>query len=533
MSILPSYEIPAIRELAKYRQWVIWDQKKIPYTDYGVPADTTSPKTWCSFDSAVSTLVDTKVIRNPQGVGFVFGEPDPFIGIDLDKCYNKETREIEPWARKILDTLDSYVEKSPSENGFHVIVRANVDLPFNKVKVEGGVLEIYKQSRYFTVTGWHVDPYPEEIQDRNDELLTVIAEHRPVNVPAKSTVQSGQGDIDYDLRADAEYPGAKYDALRENDKNFQRTWDKKRPDLGSQSEYEMSLMMYAVQAKWAPSECASLIICHRRKHDPDKLSKVLRYDYIHRTYTKARSAVSDGVDESDIQEFNEIKESIEAGPEETLTMLSSRLGVVIDGTIRRGSEDTQYYIVIQGREVLLGGSEDLFSLSKVRAKLFDVTGKPIKNHKQPVWLQIAQGIFAIAKFEEIQGNNRCGELISWVTDYTMAKGLMEEDKYQDAIVALMPYKREGRVHIYADKLRDWLRFTKDVKITIGDLRIRLREAGFDAKSATGRSRGKRITKSFWSAPMSVIGQIQGEVDYVEVDEINPSHFSDITDDSEL
>src|SRR5207244_12523629 len=51
------------------------------------------------------------------GVGFVFSSDDPYTGVDLDKCRNPETGQIEEWAQGIIEQLDSYTESSQSGTG--------------------------------------------------------------------------------------------------------------------------------------------------------------------------------------------------------------------------------------------------------------------------------------------------------------------------------------------------------------------------------------------------------------------------------
>jgi putative DNA primase/helicase len=101
-----------------------------------------------------------------SGVGFVFTEDDPFAGIDIDKCRDAETGEIEPWASKIVAAFDSYTEVSPSGTGLHIFVKATLPGPNNRK----GPLEMYESGRYFTLTGEHLGGTPTEIHECQDVL---------------------------------------------------------------------------------------------------------------------------------------------------------------------------------------------------------------------------------------------------------------------------------------------------------------------------------------------------------------------------
>jgi putative DNA primase/helicase len=161
------YQAPG--ELRTADQFVCWleedrdgDVTKVPYSVHGGRASSTNPKTWASFDAAITYAKE----RAMSGIGFVFTEDDPFAGIDLDKCRDAETGEIEPWAWKIVAAFDSYTEVSPSGTGLHIYVKATLPGPNNRK----GPLEMYESGRYFTLTGEHLGGTPTEIHERQDVL---------------------------------------------------------------------------------------------------------------------------------------------------------------------------------------------------------------------------------------------------------------------------------------------------------------------------------------------------------------------------
>jgi primase-polymerase (primpol)-like protein len=130
-------------------------------------ASTTDSETWAPFESARRYAESNKL-----GLGFVFTETDSFVGIDLYACRVPATGSVSEWALDIVERLDSYTEISPSGTGYHIIVEG--DLP------EGGSrrgdVETYAYSRYFTVTGEHVEDTPWAIQSREDSLVAVHRE---------------------------------------------------------------------------------------------------------------------------------------------------------------------------------------------------------------------------------------------------------------------------------------------------------------------------------------------------------------------
>ena len=119
-------------DLKRTPQWVTWRLEskgdgwtKVPYQVNGSRASTTSPSTWTTFDAALAEYQS----GDADGVGFVFSKADDYVGIDLDHI---DSPELSAWAAAIVQQLNSYLEKSPSGTGYHVIVRGT--LPKGKRK---------------------------------------------------------------------------------------------------------------------------------------------------------------------------------------------------------------------------------------------------------------------------------------------------------------------------------------------------------------------------------------------------------------
>jgi primase-polymerase (primpol)-like protein len=162
-------------ELKQRPQWVCWryeerDDKltKVPYQPNGKRASATDLLTWSAFYECrgrIEGLTKTsahlgrfeavthfEAVGAPifDGIGFVFSSADPFCGIDLDKCRDPETGEVERWAREILKRVcDGYVEISPSGTGIHIIVEGVV----RGGGIRRGNIEMYSRGRFFTITG--------------------------------------------------------------------------------------------------------------------------------------------------------------------------------------------------------------------------------------------------------------------------------------------------------------------------------------------------------------------------------------------
>lgn len=158
-------------ELREIPQWIVWKAvddpgkqkpKKVPINPKTeAPAMSNNPSTWAPYSVAYDFLnewqgfehthVDGKTGADVEGVisglGFVFSAADPYVGIDLDNCFNGNG-QLATWALEIVAAMMSYTEVSPSGKGIHIITRGRLPAGFKR-----GNVEAYFCGRYFTMTG--------------------------------------------------------------------------------------------------------------------------------------------------------------------------------------------------------------------------------------------------------------------------------------------------------------------------------------------------------------------------------------------
>ncbi|CAN5612487.1 hypothetical protein BH24ACT22_BH24ACT22_13590 [soil metagenome] len=157
-----SYQFDRIPEdLKQDPSWVLWKHEKrdgewtkVPFQPNRNKAKTNKPSTWTTFERAVEAYERDDFF---DGIGFVFHKNNPYAGADFDDMTEDQVRE---W----MDRFDSYVERSPSGNGFHIIIKA--ELPQGTKRKAG---ELYSSGRFFTMTGDTVRDAPvREAQDVAD-----------------------------------------------------------------------------------------------------------------------------------------------------------------------------------------------------------------------------------------------------------------------------------------------------------------------------------------------------------------------------
>ena len=170
-------------ELQALRQWVNYKKeadangklKKVPYcAATNRKAKVTDANTWSSYDTTIAALATCDY----NGIGFVFITDDHYAGIDIDGWLPGDI-DVEKQAIHDAFAPKGYVERSPSGNGIHIIVKGIVP----QGKRRAGV-EIYSTGRYFTMTGDVISHGP--IKDAQPELDAIFAEWTGSDTPLNS-----------------------------------------------------------------------------------------------------------------------------------------------------------------------------------------------------------------------------------------------------------------------------------------------------------------------------------------------------------
>ena len=231
-------------------QWVCWREEerdgkptKIPVTPgAGGFASATESETWASFETAI----DYTETEHADGIGFVFTDDDPIVGVDLDDCRDPETDDVDDAALDIIERLDSYTEVSPSGTGYHVLITGTLPDGRNR----RGNIELYDTARFFTVTGDHVDRTPTRVARRQDALTAIhreyVQEAECDTAPESEqrgdaddrSPTTGAADVDVDLEDEDLLEKARNAS---NGEKFERLWNGNTVGYDSQSEADMAL----------------------------------------------------------------------------------------------------------------------------------------------------------------------------------------------------------------------------------------------------------------------------------------------------
>lgn len=166
------------QELKAVKNWVCWDQDKLPKNPYtGKNAQSNNPETWSDFETAVKACATYGF----GGVGFMF--TPPYFGVDLDKCLDNSD-----FIEEFVETLQSYTEISRSGHGIHIICKGK--LP-DGARRRGNV-EMYCDKRYFIMTGNLYSERYTEIRDCTESIKVLhgkyLGETKPKIAPKQVEV---------------------------------------------------------------------------------------------------------------------------------------------------------------------------------------------------------------------------------------------------------------------------------------------------------------------------------------------------------
>jgi putative DNA primase/helicase len=238
--------------LTERDQWVNWAWQfdaarsvwtKVPKQPTGRNASSTDPETWSTFEDVLAAAD-----RNPEfGVGYVFANGDAIVGIDLDDCLDVEGH-LKPWAMPIIERFaDTYLEVSPSGCGVKIFVRADIGKLINGSGVRkpyhDGAVEVYRHSRFFTVTGHVFNGAPLEVEEHQNNiewLLKLIAARSAKPTAAVSEIPRLND-------GDAAALQQVLEAARANDPKFAMLWNGDLCGFPSHSEADLSFCSFLAQ----------------------------------------------------------------------------------------------------------------------------------------------------------------------------------------------------------------------------------------------------------------------------------------------
>ena len=296
-----------------------------------------------------------------------------------------------------------------------------------------------------------------------------------------------------------EIPFQKWQALMEVDPKFKRSWARKRPDLGdqSQSSYDMSLASIASAAGWTPVEVAAMLKEHRILHGSADDPKLQRDDYYQRTIARATKVDPNAEAQADLEL------ALDEGGNQVGRQLNNLGRIFAIGEIRikkyLGDPHT-YRLECPAGEITLGSVDNITNQRKFRNHIADTTGRWIPGCDTAVWDTRVSALLAAA--EEVdtgEASHPSNMTYAWVQDYLQGKVI--QDSLRDAFPEGQPFRDKGVTYLQLGELQQFLNSRGERKPT-AELGRLLRMFGAVPHRFNGQvGGGPRTTKYYWALPL--------------------------------
>lgn len=184
-----------------------------------------------------------------------------------------------------------------------------------------------------------------------------------------------------------------------------------------------------------------------------------------------------------------------------------QLGIVPPGAIGLSKLDGTFYLQMSGlAPIRLGSYRVLMSWAAFTEA---INGKeldwPIPRYSLKAWQENVLPHLDKARVESMTSGNQSELLLDDLTDYLTSVGVREwSDDLGDALVGghRFPVLRDGRLHLFAQSLTDYLAINHQRGITAVEVREQLLALGFKAERVRfgpGRDR-LRVMSSSWPLP---------------------------------
>ena len=519
--MFPSLEIPGIKTLSQVPQWILWRLEerggkpaKIPRDPkQGRNASVTNPKHWGTWEEAYEGFTRYE----NDGIGFVFTSDDPFVGVDLDHCRDKDTGVLDVWAQGIVDKLNSYTEISPSGTGVHIICQGELA----GKKRRRGQVECYTERRYFTVTGecpakWGKDirvigeplDWVFDVGASPSPIRTERPDHDRVPLPTTEEHSALEAELNPHAVADADVHQERLTILFENSEIVKKVWELTAV-VGkdwSPSEWDLSLANYFVSAGWPNVEIMRGLIAFRRKWGHDlKLDRDPPSYYYARTIITARSG----------RDRDEAQESISAAAidnvlpghlrQHVLGALTKIYDMEIISITKFPATPNRYEIKTENGTVS-GTIDMLISQMMLRKAIADGVGIVIPKVKAARHDERCQSMLSIAEEGDIGDEaTEDGQIRAWITSFIMHPNnpLMAELS-PDVIVEGNPFYKDEHIHIPGGAFRLWLSRNLAVNVSSTQFGAMMRGIGCEPRAVNTKINEKKTSFSTWKIPHEVM-----------------------------
>lgn len=191
-------------ELRKRPQWILWQSQptgngspgKVPVSARRTvlrPCSAHDTQNWMTFEEATQSLERWNQKGVQLNFGFVPTENDPIVCVDLDSCYVTDIGLLMPWAKRIIDFLQTYTEVSPSGTGLKCFaftrdatyLHASCEIKEPPTSSKQPAIEVFSAGQFVAVTGCQYGSG--NIEDRTSQVQQLVKDYGLGSAKSKAT----------------------------------------------------------------------------------------------------------------------------------------------------------------------------------------------------------------------------------------------------------------------------------------------------------------------------------------------------------
>lgn len=309
------------------------------------------------------------------------------------------------------------------------------------------------------------------------------------------------------------------------DRKFKAAWEKKRLDLESASEYDLSIASTLLGGGWSEKDVAEAILLWRTNHNENP-DKARRGDYIYRTIRKAARGIESRKAVSLIkEEMASVHDGEKAKPEDKgklIDRVRKALGIPIKRVIQHGREKSIYSIDLDdGQNIQLGENPAVTEVRLFQKATVDYTHEPIRIRQDDWSAGPGRALLHLSEMVENHESTRRNAITWLLREFLRSQSIYRDSSgegFKEAVDAEQTFIRDEMVFFHGPKFSRHVAIKDTTKKWGNDLWEAVRVCG--GKNSREPVPHGKTTKSYWGVPKEIVGDAL--VDSLESEVTDPS-----------
>ena len=186
--------------------------------------------------------------------------------------------------------------------------------------------------------------------------------------------------------------------------------------------------------------------------------------------------------------------------------LATLIGLDITRIIKQQGNPPVFHMETEQGNFTIGRIDRIYSQAKFRQVVGLVTKVVVPSVTSHVWDQRIQAILRVCEDIEVGDASHAShqereETRRWVEEYLLEKPPREEEEWEKAVIAELPFVKAGKTHILIRDFQRWLGFRMSLQVESGEIEKLLRQVGIESKRVhVWLESGRRTSRSTWLVP---------------------------------